>query len=118
MLAAVLALAGLYGVIAYLVSRREKEIGIRLALGQTGSGVMGLVFRDVAVVLALGVAIGLPTALAVGRGARSLLFGLEPHDPVTLMMASGAIGVMTVLAGVFPAWRASRLDPIATLRQE
>jgi predicted permease len=117
-LAAVLALAGLYGVIAYVVSRREKEIGIRLALGQTRSGVMGLVFRDVAVVLAVGLAVGLLAALAVGRGARSLLFGLEAHDPVTLVIAAGTIGVVAILAGWLPAWRASRLDPIATLRQE
>jgi ABC-type antimicrobial peptide transport system permease subunit len=79
----VLALVGLYGVIAYVVSRREKEIGIRLALGQTRPGVMRLVLRDVGVVLAVGITVGLLTALAAGRGARSLLFGLEAHDPLT-----------------------------------
>ncbi len=118
LLAGVLALAGLYGVIAYMVARRQNEIGIRLALGETRLGVIALVLRDVAAMVAVGIAAGTAVSLMTSRGARSLLFGLEPHDPLTLGMACGLLGIIAIAAGLLPAWRASGLDPVAALRQE
>jgi ABC-type antimicrobial peptide transport system permease subunit len=118
LLAGVLALVGLYGVIAYMIARRRNEIGIRLALGETQAGVIGLVLREVATLLVVGIVVGTAVSLLVGRGASSLLFGLEPHDPLTLGMACGALGFIAVAAGLLPAWRASRLDPVAALRRE
>ncbi len=117
-LAAVLALTGLYGVIAYMTARRQNEIGIRLALGETRLGVISLVLRELAVMLAVGIAIGSAISLIASRGARSLLFGLEPQDPLTLIVACGALGIIALAAGLLPAWRASRLDPVAALRSE
>jgi putative ABC transport system permease protein len=118
LLAGVLALAGLYGVIAYMVARRQNEIGIRLALGETQGCVIALVLRDVAAMLVVGIAVGTAVSLLAGRGASSLLFGLEPHDPLTLGTACGALGMIAIAAGLLPAWRASRLDPVAALRSE
>ena len=118
LLAGVLALAGLYGVIAYMVARRQNEIGIRLALGETQLGVIALVLREVAAMLVLGIAVGTAVSLIASRGARSLLFGLEPQDPLTLVTACGALGMIALAAGLLPAWRASQLDPVAALRSE
>jgi predicted permease len=118
LLGGVLALAGIYGVIAYMAARRQNEIGIRLALGETRRGVIVLVLRDVATMLLVGITLGTAVSLMVSRGASSLLFGLEPHDPLTLGMACGALGIIAIAAALPPAWRASRLDPMVALRQE
>jgi predicted permease len=117
-LAALLAAIGLYGVMAYTVSRRTSEIGIRMALGASLRSIRGLVLREAVVMAAAGLAIGLPAALASGRLARSLLFGVQAGDP-RLLAATGLllIGVM-LLAAYVPARRATRVDPLVALRHE
>ncbi len=104
--------------IAYSVTRRTREIGVRMALGAGRGHVLGLVLREVLVLVGIGVAVGIPAALALTRLARSLLYGVEPHDPATL---AGAVLLMTVfaaLAGYLPARRAARVDPMVALRCE
>lgn len=117
-LAALLAMIGLYGVISYMVTRRQGEIGIRLALGAGPEGILGLILRQVALLVAIGLAAGAVLSLVASRGAANLLFGLTPHDPFTLI--SGAAGLATVAfaASFIPALRASKVDPMVALRQE
>jgi predicted permease len=117
-LAAVLATIGLYGVMSYMVARRQNEIGIRMALGADRIGVMRLVLRESATLLAMGLAVGTALALAAGTAARSMLFGLQPYDPLTLTMAVALLAVVTVASSYIPARRAARLDPMAALRDE
>lgn len=109
---------GLYGVMSYVVARRRSEIGLRIALGAGRSDVLVLVLRETAVLLAVGMAAGIVCALALGRSASTLLFGLEPHDPVTLLGAASLLAVVAALASYLPARRASRLDPMVALRSE
>ncbi|HEV8702064.1 MAG TPA: ABC transporter permease [Candidatus Polarisedimenticolia bacterium] len=118
LLAALLASIGLYGMMAYSVARRTSEIGLRMALGASARHVRGLVLREAMTMAAIGLSIGLPAAFAAGRLARSLLFGVEPGDPL-LLAAAGLllIGVM-LLASYVPARRATRIDPMAALRSE
>jgi predicted permease len=118
LLALVLASVGLYGVIAYGVERRTHEIGIRLAMGASHSEVSGLLLRDVALVLALGLALGGAATVALGQSVRALLFGVTPHDPVMLIFAAGLLSLVALVAGYVPARRAARLDPMCALRQE
>jgi len=118
LLAALLAAIGLYGVIAYSVARRTREIGVRMALGAGRGHVLSLVLREVLALVGVGVAVGVPAALALTRLARSMLYGVEPHDPATL---SGAVLLMAgfaALAGYPPARRAARVDPMVALRCE
>jgi predicted permease len=115
-LAAVLALIGLYGVIAYMVARRRSEIGVRLAFGASRGSVLGLILGDVAVVVLVGIVVGGVLAVGLTRGARSLLFGIEPHDPFALALAGISVGLIALIAALLPAWRAARMDPLATLR--
>ena len=117
-LAALLATVGLYGVISYTVARRTNEIGIRMALGAQCGNVMGMIMREAGVLLAMGVAIGAGLALAVARTATSLLFGLKPHDPLTLGLAIVLLAAVAAGASFVPAQRASRLDPMVALREE
>ncbi|MGH9719651.1 MAG: FtsX-like permease family protein, partial [Bryobacteraceae bacterium] len=117
-LAAVLAMIGLYGVISYMVARRRSEIGIRLALGASRPGVIWLILRQVTVLLAIGIAVGAALSLAAARGAETLLFGLKPHDPLTLAMSAASLTAVAFLASLILAWRASRLDPMTSLREE
>ncbi len=117
-LAALLATIGLYGVIAYVVVRRRNEIGIRMALGATRSEVVGLIMKDAALLVLVGVVIGAIGSLALGRTAASLLFGLKPYDPVTLLAATLLLTAVAALGSYLPARRASRLDPMAALRYE
>jgi ABC-type antimicrobial peptide transport system permease subunit len=118
MLATVLASVGLYGVMAFVVARRRKELGIRLALGAQPGSLIWMVMREVLLLLAIGLAVGLPAAMALGRYVSTQLYGIEATDP---WMATGTMLLLTVvsaLAGLIPARRASRIDPILALRYE
>ena len=117
-LAALLATVGLYGVISYIVSMRQKEIGIRMALGAQRSQVIGLVMRQAGWMLITGVVIGIGLTLVAGSSVSSLLFGLEPCDPLTLAGAVGLLTVIAACASFVPARRAAGLDPMIALRHE
>jgi putative ABC transport system permease protein len=117
-LAVVLATVGLYGVISYIVARRTNEIGIRVALGAQRSHVIAMIMREAGLLLAVGVVIGALLSLGVSRTAASLLYGLKPHDPSTVIVAVAAIGLVAAFASFLPAHRAAGLDPMAALREE
>lgn len=117
-LAALLAMVGLYGVISYLVARRQNEIGIRLALGARRGQVVGLVMREAGSMLAGGVGIGIGLSLAGARAAHSLLFGVRAYDPLTLAAGVLLLATVAAAASFLPARRASKLDPMTALRCE
>jgi hypothetical protein len=117
-LATLLAMLGLYGVLAFNVARRTREIGIRMALGAAESSIGGMVMREVAVVLGVGALIGLPAALALARFAQSVLYGVKAFDPAVAAGALTALAVAAVLAGWIPARRAARINPIRALHYE
>jgi predicted permease len=118
LLATILASVGLYGVMAFVVARRRKELGLRLALGAAPSGVLWLVMREVLVLLAIGLAIGIPAAIGAGRFVSSQLYGVQANDAWTAIAAVALLGLVSVAAGLIPAHRASRIDPILALRYE
>jgi predicted permease len=118
LLATVLASIGLYGVMAFVVARRKKELGIRLALGAQPGLMIWLVMREVLLLLTIGLAIGIPSALALGRFVSTQLYGIEPHDPSIAVWTMVLLSVVSALAGLIPAHRASRIDPILALRYE
>ena len=117
-LALLLAAIGLYGVMSYSMGRRVSEIGLRMALGASGVSVQWMVLRETLWLLAAGVAIGLPAALATGRLIARYLFGITPADPLAIAAALSILSATTLLAGFLPARRASRIDPIAALRYD
>ncbi len=117
-LALLLACIGLYGTMAYRVSRRTNEIGIRMALGAQQSGVLWLVMKECAVLVAAGLGIGIPLALASTRIIASQLFELSAMDPLTIALASVALAIVATIAGFVPARRAMRVDPMVALRYE
>jgi len=117
-LATLLAAVGLYGVLAYTVTQRTREIGVRMALGADGSRVRAMVLRQVARMAIIGGAIGLAAAFALGRTAQSLLYGLEAHDPIVMTLAAVVLGIVALAAGYIPALRASRVHPMQALRYE
>jgi predicted permease len=118
LLATVLASVGLYGVMAFVVARRRKELGIRLALGAQPGRVIWMVMREVIVLVTLGLAIGIPSAMALGQYVSSQLYAIQPRDP---WIATGTMLVLLAVsaaAGLIPATRASRIDPLLALRHE
>jgi len=117
-IAVVLASVGLYGVVAYLVSRRTREIGVRIALGARRQQVIGLVLRQGMQPAALGLVVGLLLTLALGRLASSLLFQVSPRDPTIMAAVTAVLSVVALVAVLLPARRASRIDPIKALRVE
>ncbi len=118
LLATLLAAVGLYGVLSYSVAQRSREIGVRMALGADGSSVRGMVLRQVGVMTLIGGVIGIAGAMALGRGARSLLYGIQEHDPAVIAVAVVALAIVAFGAGYLPARRASRVDPMQALRYE
>jgi predicted permease len=117
-LAALLAAIGLYGVISYMVIQRTKEIGIRMAIGADRADVLRMILREATVLTVTGLLIGSGLALAAAQAAKSLLYGLKPRDPLTLVMAVVTLSTVAALASFLPAYRASKLDPLTALRYE
>jgi predicted lysophospholipase L1 biosynthesis ABC-type transport system permease subunit len=116
LLALALAAIGVYGVMAYLVTQGTREIGIRVALGATPSGILRLVLRQGVRMAAVGLASGLAGALALAHVMESLLFGIEARDPLTFAGVGIALALVALIAVVIPAARAARVDPITALR--
>jgi predicted permease len=117
-LAGILAVVGLYGVIAYMVARRQNEIGVRMALGADRASVIRLVLREAMILLAAGLGIGIGLALWAGQAASKMLFGLKPNDATTFVAASVLLAVAAAAAGYLPARRASAMDPMDALRTD
>jgi ABC-type antimicrobial peptide transport system permease subunit len=117
-LATLLAAVGLYGVLAYTVAQRTREIGLRVALGAAPARVRGLILRQMIVMTLIGGLIGLAAALALGYAAESLLFEISGHDPVVLVAATVLLGLIALAAGSIPAHRATRVDPMTALRAD
>jgi predicted permease len=117
-LAVLLASVGLYGVMAYTVSRKTNEIGIRMALGSGRIQIAGMILREALLMVLAGLVLGIPAALVTARLMRSQLYGLGPYDPMTLLFAVGVMTGVAVLACYPPATRAMRIDPMAALRYE
>lgn len=118
LLATLLASIGLYGVMAFVVARRKKELGIRLALGAPPGRVIWLVMREVLALLAIGLAVGIPSAMLLGRYVSSQLYGIQADDPWIAVSTMVVLTVVSAAAGVIPAHRASRIDPILAMRFE
>jgi hypothetical protein len=116
--AAILACAGLYGMLAYGVARRTREIGLRLALGARPRSVTATVLADSLVLTGIGVLIGIGAALALGKFASGLVFQVAPVDPFSIGAAVMMMLIVAVLASLVPAWRAARIDPVMALKSE
>ena len=117
-LALVIACVGLYGSMAYAVSRRTNEIGIRIALGADRRRILWMVLREVLALAAVGLTVGLVCAWSAISTIQSFVFGMKPADPSTILLAAGILAAALVLAGFAPAARASRIDPLTALRHE
>jgi ABC-type antimicrobial peptide transport system permease subunit len=113
-----LAGVGIYGVLAYLVAQRTKEIGIRMALGSDAERIFRLVFREGVVIVAFGFVLGVLCSWLLGRYMESVLYGVRPLDPVVMVLVSLTLIAVALMATTLPAWRATRVDPIIALRQE
>jgi ABC-type antimicrobial peptide transport system permease subunit len=117
-LALVIACVGLYGTMAYAVSRRTNEIGIRIALGANRRRIIWMVLREVLALTAAGLTIGLICCLSTMSAVTSFVFGIKPADPISILLAAGILVTAVVLAGLAPAARASRIAPLTALRHE
>jgi putative ABC transport system permease protein len=117
-LAVALAISGLYGVIAYLVTGRTHEIGIRMAIGASRRNVLGLVAGQSLKLILVGMACGAVVSTALARLMKGLLFGVSPTDPLTLLLTCSLLGIVALLACLLPALRAIRIDPASALRYE
>ena len=117
-LALALSAAGVYGVMAYAVSRRTREVGIRVALGASHASIVQLILRDAAVLVAAGIAVGVPVACVLARLAASRFFGVTPGDAASIALAVAALSIAGFLAAWIPARRAARVDPMVALRTE
>lgn len=118
LLATLLAAVGLYGVMAFVVARRTKELGVRIALGAQPGQVLWLVMREVLVLLGLGLAVGVPAAIGLGQYVSAQLYGIKANDPWLALGTVGVLALVSLAAGLIPARRASRIDPILALRFE
>ena len=103
---------------AFVVARRRKELGLRLALGAERAGVLWLVMKEVLVLLVIGLAVGIPAAIGAGRFVSAQLYGIEPNDPWIAVTTVVLLAAVSAAAGMIPAHRASRIDPILALRYE
>jgi putative ABC transport system permease protein len=118
LLASLLAAVGLYGVMAYVVARRTREIGIRMALGATQKNVAWMILREIIGILAAGLCVGLTAAYGIGRVVESLLFGVKAGDPIVFVTAAGLLIAVALLAGWLPSRKAASVDPMVALRYE
>ncbi len=118
LLAAALAMIGLYGVVSYMVVRRRNEIGVRMAMGANRRDILVMILREAGTLLAVGLAIGTILSLVAATSARALLFGLKPSDPLTLAIAVASLTAIAAIASLLPAQRAAKLDPMAALRED
>jgi ABC-type antimicrobial peptide transport system permease subunit len=114
--AVMLACLGLYGVTAYSVTRRTREIGVRMAVGASGPRVVATVVRSAVVQVVIGAAVGLPAALLAGRLLQARLFGISPYDLPALAAGVALLGLSAAVAALIPAGRAAGLDPVRALR--
>ena len=113
-----LSVLGLYGVLAYVVARKTREIGIRMALGSTPGGIVRIVFREGLSVVAIGLALGVVAALGLGRALEGQVFGVRPSDPLLLGIVAVLTGVVALLACLSPAYRAAKVDPLNVLTEQ
>jgi predicted permease len=117
-LALIVAGLGMFGVLAFQVTQRTNELGVRMALGASHRTMMGLILREVVVMVVAGVSIGAGGALVLAGLARNIVFGLTPTDPIVFVVAASVLAAAAVLAGWLPAHRAARVDPLVALRHE
>jgi putative ABC transport system permease protein len=117
-LALLLAMVGVFGVLAYSVQQRSREFGVRIAFGATTTDVLGLVLGSVARVIVVGVAVGLVAAPALGQSIATFLFGVQPLDPVTFASVAAVLTLTAAVATAAPALRATRIDPVVAFRNE
>jgi predicted permease len=117
-LASLLAAIGLYGIVSFTVIRRTREIGVRIAMGAQRSGVVWLILRDTIGLTGIGIVLGLPLVFAAKKYIESELFGLKGEDPIAIASATILLASIALAAGIWPAWRAGRVDPMVSLRQE